>query len=247
MQFYEQTQKIQSSMVGPQLRLCLSQLPVLIQDVSTEHAERMGVDGPTLREKSNAYWAITKTKIVVSRLPRMFEQTTIQTWPNQPSAISCDRNCTIVSDGNICVQARTQWVMLDCDTHKLRRLDSTCYPRQLDYLDQCAAKGPYRRVTAAFEETDFVYDHLLRASDIDLSNHTNNAVSCRLLLDMLTQNELSALEACEMNIHYLHESHEGETLRFFRKETPEGMSLMACKQDGTPTVTMLLTPLAHGQ
>jgi len=243
MQFYEETQKIKSSMVWRDSRLSLCQLPVLFQDLATEHSALMGVDGPTLREKSNAFWAITKTKIIVQDLPALFDAVLLRTWPNKPSAITCERNCTLEKDGRVLAGARTQWVLLDCDTHRIRKLDSTCYPRDLKYCEDVAVQGPYSRVTADFAPEDFSYEHTVRASDIDISDHTNNAVSFRLLMDALPQEKWAEFARCEINIHYLNESRMGDHLRIFARQTDEGAALLAKKADETPVVSMAIKKL----
>lgn len=241
MQTYQNQRTVRSSMTGPSMRLAVYRLPALFQDAATEHAGVLGVDADTLRQKSNGFWAITKMKFQVTALPRIGQTVTAVTWPNKPGSISCERNCTLQSGGTVFAQARTQWVILDCDSRKLRRIDSTCFP-DMDFREEALLPGPYLRAVTDLDEGDFVYRQTVRASDIDVSNHTNNAVSCRMLLDCLPLARVEDLVPCQMTIHFLHESREGDELSFFCRETPQGTALLAKKADGTPSVAMLIAP-----
>ena len=100
----------------------------IFQDIATEHAQIMGVDGDTLLEKSGGFWVVLKTKIIFFRRPAMLENVTVATWPNTPRGLRCTRNYTVEQNGATIICGKSQWAILDSTTHHPRKLESTCCP-----------------------------------------------------------------------------------------------------------------------
>ena len=54
-----------------------------LQEAAGQHCNLLAVDHDTLSEKQ-LFWAVTRTRVQVTRLPRLGEKVLIETWPMPP-------------------------------------------------------------------------------------------------------------------------------------------------------------------
>lgn len=73
---------------------------------------------------------------------------------------------------------------------------------------------------------------MVRSSDIDVTHHTNNVTYITMLLDSFSISELESITTKEIEVSYLSESFEGETLSIYRKEREDGIYFSIKKEDG---------------
>lgn len=206
------------------------------QDVASRHAILLGVDDFSLLEKDNALWVITKTKVKVNRLPLWNEDVEVRTWPMGAEGVRCNRCYQIIKDGEILINGITEWVIIDASTRTLRKVETTSYPNDVDWIKEKSIEDKFRRFKDDFTEDDFVYKRLIRSGDIDVTHHVNNVTYITMLLDTFSVNELESMTLKEIEISYISETLEGETLSIYKKETDEGFCFKVVKDDGKVAV-----------
>ncbi len=203
------------------------------QDATTAHAEILHVDGRTMRDKSNAFWVILKNKIRIYRTPKFLDRLKISTWPNYPGPVRSNRNFIIEDEaGNILVEGRSEWVLLDMDDRTVRRFSTTVYPVEFEHYDAVILPGPFLRMRESIDDTHFIYSKKVMFSDIDIAGHTNNVVYVKLLMNAFDCKFFTSNEVTDFEIDYRHESHEGEMINIYKKETEDGYYLQASDPDG---------------
>lgn len=213
----------------------------LFQDIATEHSQYMSADYDTMREQSNTFWAITKTRIHFNREPEFFENVTVRSWPNAPTSLTGNRNYVVIGeDGEPAVTAVTEWVLLDINTRRLRRFSSTCYPINEEHMSDTLFETPFHRIQCDFDEAEFIYSHIVRASDTDIAGHTNNTVYCRLMLDAFPASFFRENTITDFEVRYAIESKEGEELRIYKKDDGKVYHLAVMNADGKVLVTALM-------
>lgn len=198
----------------------------LLQDIAGEHAELMGVGFHDFKKKSNAFWIIVRTKVKIYRHPKIYEDVVLSTWPSKPAGVICNRNYSVTSkDNEVLLVAKNEWAIIDANTHRLRRLNSTCYPVDEEYCDKIALEEPYTRIDQQPDPSDYVYSHRVRYSDTDHVHHTNNVSYVRILLDAFPSEFFKQNIIDSFEIKYIHESKEGEDIAVYSKKTEDGYFL----------------------
>lgn len=219
----------------------ISNLMYKFQDLAALHSQDFGFDNLTLREKSNAFWVILRCKIHIDKTPKFLDNISVETWPNMPKYVRCNRNFVIRdADGQPIIRALTEWALLDADTHGVRRFSSTIYPMDEEHLKDTAMDEPFRLGRMDFGSEDLVYTSKVMSSDIDVSQHTNNVTYCRYLLNAFDSSFFSNNKITDFEINYRHESREGDLFEVYKKETPDGITLQASNPDGKVYASALI-------
>lgn len=206
------------------------------QDVASRHAMFLGIDDFSLLEKDNALWVVSKTKVKINELPRWNDEISVRTWPMGAEGVRCNRCYQIIKDGEILINGITEWVIIDASTRTLRKVETTSYPNDIDWIKEKSIEDRFRRFKDDFTEDDFVYKRLIRSGDIDVTHHVNNVTYITMLLDTFSVNELESMTLKDIEISYLNESLEGETLSIYRKKADDGYYFKIMKDDGKTAV-----------
>ncbi len=215
---YQRPQLLHASYCNTQLRLDAYGAMRLFQDIAGEHALDLGVDFNSMLNKSNAFWVVTKIKIRFVQTPHLFEQGLMRTWPLAAKHGVCERCYTLETAEGGCVYARSEWVLLDADTHKLRRPESTCYPMHFNYCTELVLEEPYLRMRPNIADKKPYMCRKILSTDMDMSQHTNNTQYARFILDCFSSDFFNRREPLELEIHFLKESREGEELSIYKNE-----------------------------
>ena len=154
--------------------------------------------------------------------------------------VRCNRCYQIIKDNNVAINGITEWVIIDAETRMLRKVETTSYPKDIDWITEKSIEERFRRFRDDFTEEDFVYKRLVRSGDIDVTHHTNNVTYITMLLDTFTVKELESKRCEDIEVSYLNESLEGETLSIYRKKTDEGYLFKIKKEDGKNAVMAFL-------
>ena len=67
------------------------------------------------------------------------------------------------------------------------------------------------------EEKDYVYTKVVRSTDVDLNNHTNNLRYNYMALDAFSVDDLKNFDIKEYEIYFFNESYEGDKINIFKK------------------------------
>ena len=214
------------------MRLRTEAILMSFQDVASRHAMFLGIDDLSLLEKDNAMWVITKTKVKINKLPLWNDDVSIRTWPMGADGVRCNRCYQIIKDNEILINGITEWVIIDATTRTLRKVETTSYPNDIDWITEKSIEEKFRRFKDDFTENDVVYKRLIRSGDIDVTHHTNNVTYITMLLDTFSVKELENMSLKEIEVSYINESFEGETLSIYRKKREDGTYFSIKKDDG---------------
>ena len=192
------------------------------QNGASEHAAEMGVDYFTLKEKSNAFWVITKIRLQLHRYPRWNDVLTMTTWPLRPALLKFNREFRFADEaGTNVIDGTSEWCVLDGQTHRPRKLSSTCYP-DFPHLEERAGTKPFRRFEEEVTTGDLCYEKVVRPSDLDLNYHMNNTIYTEMALDCFSVEELNSFTVKDFEIHFANECREGDIVQMYRKEIEGG-------------------------
>ena len=215
-QIYEQELFITPSLADARGRLSWPGAFTVCQDLAGIHAERLGVGLGAMAEKS-LFWLTVRTKIRILHAPCLGEAVTARTWPEKPGALRCNRSYEIVRGGEVLVQGRTEWAVMNTETRALTPA-AGLFPAQLPFDRGAVLSESFARIPDRFEDAEPFARYRVRSTDIDVGGHMNNAAYLRALFGAFSNRELEALDIRTVDAVFRASCFEGEELSFARRE-----------------------------
>lgn len=91
----------------------------IVQEAAGQHCSLLAVDHDTLSLK-NLFWAVTRNRVQVTRLPRLGEAITVETWPMPTTKVAYPRSVVAYDpDGNELFRSISLWVLMDIGTRAM--------------------------------------------------------------------------------------------------------------------------------
>ena len=131
--FYKTDYTVKSTKIDSNYKMRIDYIISLFETVTGTHSSLLGIDGPTLLEKSNAFWIITKFKLKINRFPIMDEELEVETWPTSVKGVRFNRDFLITKGDEKLVMGTSEWCTLDYDTKEIRRTSTVCYPADMPH------------------------------------------------------------------------------------------------------------------
>ena len=91
----------------------------LVQEAAGHHCSVLGVDYDTLA-KQGLFWAVTRNRVQITRLPRLGEKVFIETWPMPTTRVAYPRAVVAYdADGQELFRSISMWVLMDTQTRAM--------------------------------------------------------------------------------------------------------------------------------
>ena len=226
-------QKIMLSHCGNGLQLSLPAAADMFMDLAGYHDYALGSGSEALK-KRGMQWIAVKTQIRVFRMPSLYEDVQLKTWPKVSGKLRVERNYSIKNGEELLVSGRTQWIVMD-DDKKIRPL-SEATPADFVPLDEVQFEGPFPTIHKDFDGCPLLGTHTVTSSDIDFVGHMNNVAYIRALLGLFPVEARKARPVRELTINYNAYCYCGDTLYFYGRQTENGLEIAARLEDGTDVI-----------
>ena len=208
---------ISSAFIDSSVHLGIAQAILLVQDNLTECFGAMGCDGVVYREKLNAFWVFTKTRVHFVRRPNWREKITAATFPVDNAGMRTHINTIFTdSEGKMLLTANQEACVLSLENHRPLCLSNLPYPKE--HFPEPVFTESFEKFPEIVKDANFVYEQTIRSQHIDMSRHMNNIEYVKLALNVFDDEFLQTHEAKELEVHYTGESTEGQTLKIFRHD-----------------------------
>ena len=113
---YRQTFTLTDMDVDCFCKMKLSTLLTCAQEVADRHSALLGADYSTLAEKG-LFWAVSRHRVQITRLPRLGETITVETWPMPTTRVAYPRSLVAFdAQGNELFRSISLWVLMDLDS-----------------------------------------------------------------------------------------------------------------------------------
>lgn len=189
-------------------RLKPSMILFFAQEIAGRHCVQLALDYDTLAEK-RLFWAVTRHKVQITRLPMRGETIRIETWPMPTTRVAYPRSMVAYDEaGNELFRSISLWVLMDLDTRNMI-LPGKSGISVIGTLRGNELSSPLGLIAKPLQNHR---ERLVSFTDLDRNGHMNNTRYLDWIYDLLPsgfhiQHSIRELTAC-----YMSEAKEGQTL-----------------------------------
>ena len=202
-------------------RLKQSMILFFAQEIAGRHCVELAVDYDTLEQK-RLFWAVTRHKVQITRMPVRGETIRIETWPMPTTRVAYPRSMVAYDEkGNELFRSISIWVLMDLDKRSMIlpgksgiSVEGTLRGNELSVPGGLAAKP-----LANHRERNVCF------TDLDRNGHMNNTRYLDWIDDLLPSPFHKERSVKEFTVCYFSEAREGQHLTM-NWDFPEDGSLL---------------------
>ena len=185
------------------------------QEMAGVHATKLGFGYDDLIG-SNTAWVLARMYIRFDNMPMWKHNYDLTTWHKGLNRLFFVRDFQMTDEqGNVCVAATTSWIVLNLETRRFVR-----DPQLMDEGTQChddAVEKLADKVQLPKDaEMEFVTEHVVSYSDVDMLGHTNNAMYMHWAMDAVDYEITSKNPLKDVTINFNHETRAGQKVAIYR-------------------------------
>ena len=200
-------------------RLKASMLLYYIQEAAGNHFANLEDKSAPLSGK-NLFWAVSRHRVQVSRLPKLGETVTVETWPMPTTRVAYPRAVAFYdSEGNELARAVSLWVLMDKDERTM------LLPGKSGVLVDGIERGTELAVPKSLMCRDLQSSrtNTVTYSLLDINGHMNNTRYLDWVDDLLPSGFHRQHSPREFTVCYLSEAREGQEVTLEYGLSEEGV------------------------
>lgn len=181
------------------------------QEIAGLHSDQLGIGFNTIQKERGVVWVLIRIRMDIMKYPIWNDEITVETWPQIPRKFDFDRDFLIKDmHGNTIAKAVSTWVILDAETHNLRKSEVIAidYPPIINERAIDCILGKLKPSS----EPEIAYKRVIGCSDIDMNGHLNNSKYIDFIMDCFTMDELKKYHAQSIQVNYMSEALPGDTV-----------------------------------
>lgn len=203
----------------------------MFQDIAGMHADTVGIGALEMEEKG-LFWVLSRIKLRVISRPFIYDSLDVTTWIQPAERATCERDFSMALDGEIKAYARSIWAALRRDNGRPAPM-AEFYP-DADFCMAPPDDEPFARRSKRFDDAETIGEYRVRSIDIDRGGHMNNVNYVRAMLGCFTREEIKEMDIRELDIHFVRQCYEGDTIRFVKRPSEDSlMEVAAVNEEGT--------------
>ena len=206
---YVQTVEVTDIAVDCFGRLKPAMILLYAQEIAGRHCLELSVDYDTLAQK-RLFWAVTRHKVQVTRLPVRGETIRLETWPMPTTRVAYPRSMVAYdAQGNECFRSISLWVLMDLDKRSmiLPGKSGISVEGTLRGNELAAPMGLVAKPLSNEKSREVCF------TDLDRNGHMNNTRYLEWIADLLPSGFHAERMIREFTVCYLAEAREGQTLQ----------------------------------
>ncbi len=227
MDYYLYNCHIDASMVDNHANLRLDGLFNIKQTMITEYLKQFNVDNVMLKQNFNSAWLITKSVININKMPIWGDDIVIKSYVIEK------RSAKIILEtkaydklNNILFYAHDEMCPINLLTRRIIRLDDIKY-------NPIIIESNNELLFELIETNDLNIssDILVKYTDIDFTNHTNNVSYIRFIINDLGLDFFEKYNISKINVRYLNESRINDKLTIYKHINDRNIVLLIKNND----------------
>lgn len=189
-------------------RLKPSAILLFAQEIAGMHCTELSVDSSVL-EKMHLFWAVSRHRVQITRLPMIGETIHVETWPMPTTRVAYPRSMVAYDEkGNECFRSVSLWVLMDLDTRNM------ILPGKSGITVSGTIRGGELAIPGGLIPKPLGSQRIRQVcfTDLDRNGHMNNTRYLDWIDDLLPSPFHMANHLKEFTVCYLSEAKEGQTL-----------------------------------
>jgi len=211
---HEMPMRAMPSMCDETSHMSIPAILDMFQDLAGIHADSVGIGAIELEEKG-LFWIVSKIRLRVFKRPLVQEMLDAVTWIQPADRATCERDFSISQNGETLAYARSIWAALRRDNGRPAHM-ADFYPDS-DFSIAPPDDEAFTRISKKFEGAEPLGEYRIRSVDIDRGGHMNNVNYVRAMFGCFTCAQLAEMNVCELDLQFLQQCYEGETIRFVKR------------------------------
>ena len=214
---FRQTYKIEDIHLDCFGRVKPSVLLYFAQEAAGQHCNLLGTDWDTLAQQQ-LFWAVTRHRVQITRLPTRGETVTVETWPMPTTRVAYPRSTVCYdSNGNELFRMISLWVLMNTQTRAL------VLPGKSGITVNGTLRGNELAAPGSLvpKQLPNTVMRTVGYTELDRNGHMNNTRYMDWVDDLLPSAFHGAHPAREFSICYLSEAREQQQIELTR-ELSEG-------------------------
>ena len=206
---YQQEFNIESIHVDRYGRLKSSMILYFAQEVAGLHFARLSMDYESLAQKG-MFWAVTRHKVQINRLPMQGETIRIETWPMPTTRVAYPRSMAAYdSEGNELFRCISLWVLMDLNNRSmiLPGKSGIDVAGTLRGNELASPMGLPAKILSSSRK------RWVNFTDLDRNGHMNNTKYLEWINDLMPSSFHAQHTIREFTVCYLNEAREGQELQ----------------------------------
>ena len=202
-------------------RLLPSKILYMMQEVAGNHFAQLSMDYDSLAQRG-LFWAITRNKVQITRLPMRGETIRLETWPMPTTRVAYPRSIVAYDEnGDEVFRSITLWVLMDADNR------SMVLPGKSGIDVAGTLRGNELAAPLGLPAKALVNrrKRYVNFTDLDRNAHMNNTRYLDWVYDLLGADFHKDHTLREFTLCYLNEAREGQQLEL-SWDFPEAGCLM---------------------
>ena len=189
-------------------RLLPGRILYMMQEVAGNHFAELAMDYDALAQRG-LFWAITRNKVQITRLPMRGETIRLETWPMPTTRVAYPRSIVAYdAAGNEVFRSITLWVLMDLNNRSMV-LPGKSGIEVAGTLRGNELASPLGLPAKALTNRRSRY---VNYTDLDRNAHMNNTRYLDWIYDLLPASFHGKHSIRELTLCYLNEAREGQEL-----------------------------------
>lgn len=187
----------------------------LFQLTAATHSEMGGISFSDMQEFHQA-WVLSKMRVEMTRLPKWKEIITVKTWIKSLENSRSTRCFELYIDDKKIVGCETFWAVFNTKT---RRPEALALPHEHfeKYPENSATEKPFSKINVQ-QTFEFISEHIVRLSDLDIVNHANSIKYLEWCIDYIDSEILLNQDVKAFEMNYLKEVSLSDILKIERNK-----------------------------
>ncbi len=203
------------------------------QDIHTWYMHRIDKGNDTLPEQYGAAWVYTRYRLHRTRNADYTAPLTLSAWMEpyrQPVLVTMDM--TVSQHGGVIATGKLESCVFSLSRRRPLRLSAVDFPEGMAEDDQ-EPLPDFFGIERSAEGMEERYRRTVRYSDLDKNRHMNNLRYIEMFEDAFDSAFWERLRPADLELRFLSECAEGETLSVLAREEDRRVSLAALHADGS--------------
>lgn len=230
---WKESFEVKSYNVDFQLNLKASSLMQFFQEVASNHAASLGGGYDVLMERE-LFWALSRLKVEITRMPQWGESILIETWPCGNEGLFFRRDYVVYDkDQHVIIRGVSGWLLVAVPTLRPQR------PSQLgivlpDNKGKTSLDCFPERI--ATQTSQVAFRKTVAYNEIDQNLHVNNTRYLDWATDCFQLKHYQDYKLTEFSLEFLAETHWGDKIELWMGSDEMKSDIEAFEQSSETTL-----------